>query len=830
MNRVMDRIVARVLCAALASTTAALMLAGAAKGASRRHHPAPVPSPVPVVVSLHELAASHAAAIVRGFYPKLRVRVDAHANAVIAIAPPDEADAIRTILQGIDVRNPAAANVDAEVLHNAAPSAVIQRLRSVFPTARFFVAPNRTLITVASPDDLEQIKTVIAAIDTPLQTPTPRPRYAPQAVRVQQGNVRTIARAVAHQVNDVAVAISGSVIVLRGPPDDVAHAKDLIAQLDVPQRGQSYATVYRLRYADAASTASLLEQSFPDATVAVNTDLNALTITASTEIQDRIAQAIAQLDVAPAGAPGASGGAAPSMTVVSLNAAMPGSNSSSTTASDLAQTVQQALQQSAPDLHVTVPPNSTQLILTGSPYSIELAEQLIAKLDVMPPMVVLDTEILEVDEGVAKQLGFQFPGAMLSTTFSETTPQVQSNGLPGRLLGLMPLTRTPLSLVAELNFLIANNEARILEDPQITTFSGHTATIRAGETINVLTTTGGGAGVVPTSQISSFQTGVTLDITPVVNADGLITIALHPTVNSVAGVSAAGVPNVQTRDTSTTVGLRDGQTLVIGGLIEDDSSREVQRIPFLGYLPLIGFLFRDTNVQHTRNELLISITPHVIPEHPPTAPEATPNPTPVPITLPTPVTVPLPTPAPWPMLPPAPRAQLLPTPVPVAISPPEPTPAPTVIPSERNAPALSDVGGSATPHPLVSPSPVALPSAFSQTDVYTFGTAPANNYAAPNAAPQIFFVQVQPTVIGDGEQMTISAITTTNVTRLTFGSNTMLPEAQLRMVAPGKWQSTFTFSSAGLPVGQSNVQMTLTATTAVGGMVAVPVPLSVVQP
>jgi type II secretory pathway component GspD/PulD (secretin) len=759
--------------------------------------PTPAPSPIPVVVSLHEIPAQRAAEIIRGFYPNLRVRIDARANAVVAVAPPDEADAIRTILQGIDVRNPDAASVDAEVLHVVSPSAVLPRLRSVFPHARFFIAPNRTLITVASPDDLTQIKPVIAAIDTPPQTPTPKPVYPPEAVRVLQGNVKQIARAVAHQVPDVAVAISGSTIVVRGPPDDVGHAKDLVAQLDVPQRNATFAEVYRLRYADANAVASVIQQSYPGIAVAVNGDLNAVTVRASGATQDRVSQAIAQLDVAPAGS-GTSGGAAPSIAVVNLNGAISASTGPSSTPGDIAQTVQQALQPSAPDLHITVPPNSTQLILTGSPYSIELAKELIAKLDVLPPMVVLDTKIVEMDEGVARQMGFEFPSAFLSTTYSETTPSNSLTGAAGRLLALQPLTRTPLSLVAELNFLVNTNRAKILEDPTITTFSGHTASIKAGETLNVLVTTGGGAGVVPTSQIQSFQTGVQLDIVPTVEADGVITLSLHPVVNSEAGISAAGVPNVQTRDVQTTVAMHEGQTLVIGGLIEDDTSRSVQKIPFLGDIPLIGKLFQDVNYSYSRNELLVTVTPHV--EYV-TAPQSASS-----SDLTTPNTPPA-------LLPSA----SLPTPplsLPVAAS-------PHVIPTPCPA-SSADCHGER----LASPSPE--PTAFTQTNVYTFGSAPSNNYAAPDAAPQIFYVQVQPTVIADGQQMTISAITTSNVTKLVFGDPAN-PEAQLQSVTPGKWQSTFTFRSAGLPSAQSSVHVTLTATTANGGMVTVPIPISVVQ-
>jgi type II secretory pathway component GspD/PulD (secretin) len=94
---------------------------------------------------------------------------------------------------------------------------------------------------------------------------------------------------------------------------------------------------------------------------------------------------------------------------VELKAAVPSlQGGPSTTATDIASTVTQAQQGSASDLHIVVPPNSTELVLTGSPYSIKLAKELIDKLDRPQTMVAMDTEVLEVDEGTIKQLGLQF--------------------------------------------------------------------------------------------------------------------------------------------------------------------------------------------------------------------------------------------------------------------------------------------------------------------------------------------------------------------------------------------------------------------------------------
>jgi general secretion pathway protein D len=797
----------------------------------------PTPNP-PIVITFQIIAAERAATILRSVYPQARVTVDAHANAVIVVAPGYEEQGMRTIASGIDTKNPTATAVDTYQLKVLSPQTVAGRLGGVFPQARVVVAPNRTVIILASPADMSQIKAIVAAIDTAPPTPTPKPRYPAEAVRVTQRNVKQVARAVANEAPNVKVAISGSEILLSGPSDDVEHAKQLIGELDVPQMGTQYTQVYRLKYIDAGSVAELFQRSFPGLPMAVDADLNAITVTSNLTTQRRIADAVSQLDVPPPGAGGTEGGgpAASGIQVVELKAAVPGlQGGPSTTAADIATTVTQALQGSASDLHIIVPPNSTELVLTGSPYSIKLAKELIDKLDRPQTMVAMDTEVLEVDEGTVKQLGLQFPAAAISTTFTEVPPLYPpGNTVPGAgqqipYLNFFPLIRTPISFAAELNFLIANNKARILEDPRITTVSGRTASLRAGETVNILTTTGGGTGTVATTQVQSFQTGVTLDITPVVNDGDYITVTLHPSVNSIAAISAAGVPNIQTRDTTTTVGLHDGQTIVIAGLIEDVDSRSVQKIPFLGDLPLIGrALFTYQNVQKTRNELIVTVTPHIVlpgesggigstklgiprPEGLPTLPPGTQLPPPRRVTTELPASTERPAPAPEPQ--------------PVSV------PTPPVRPQSNTPPP----GGVATakPSPIASPTgptPAPLPSAFSQTNVYTFGQAPQNNYAAPNAAPQIFYVQVSPSVVKNGEPMTIAAITTTNVARLTFGPNSLLPMASLQSVGAGQWQGSFPFSAAGLPIGQASVTLTLTATTGMGATVALPIPLSLLNP
>ena len=768
----------------------------------------------PTVIGVSIIDAARAASLLHSIYPNASVRVDRHANALIVAAPADQLTAMRTIVTGIDVKSPIQTTVDTIQLRSSQPADVISRIHSLFPHARFIVAPNRTIVIASNPNDLGQIKSVVSAIDTPPATPTPKPRYPAEAVRITQSDPHTVASAVSHGVPNVVVAVSGSDLLISGAPDDVAHAKALVAQLDLPPPSTQYTQVYRLRFVDAASVSDLLRRSFPNVQIQVDSSLNAITVLAPPKLQRRIADGIGQLDAAPAGA--TSGNSTLTSTpssndVVSLHAAVPGMNGSpSTSATDIATTVSQALSNSAPDLKITVPPNSTQLVLTGSPYSISQAKDLIAKLDTPQPLVVLDTEVLEVDETVAKDLGLQFPqgGALISTTFTEQPPPVPLNGgTPVPLTQLQPLSRTPITFGLQLNLLIQEGKARILADPRISTISGRTASIRAGDTLAILTTTGGGPGTIATTQLQTFQTGVTLDITPVVNANNFISVTLHPSVNSLSGI-LNGVPQISTRDTITTVNLMDNQTLVIGGLIQENTNRTLQKIPILGDAPIIGKLFQSSSVNSTRNELIITVTPHV----------AQPGESNI---------------SPGPPLPAIPTPQALPTLVPGTVFP-SPShnkpqaPAQATIPPPASNPSPIDVP-TPDPKPKATPSaaPQPLPTAFSQTNVFTYGAAPPNNYAAPGSGVQIYYVQAQPTVVKNGQSVTISAITSTNVDRLSFGTNSISPMTSLSKIGPGEWRSTFDFSTAGMPVSGGNVQLTLTAQNTFGGVASLPVPFSI---
>ena len=297
---------------------------------------------------------------------------------------------------------------------------------------------------------------------------------------------------------------------------------------------------------------------------------------------------------------------------------------------------------------------------------------------------------------------------------------------------------------------------------------------------------------------------MTLDITPVVNSGNFITVALHPSVNSLTAITN-GVPQISTRETQTTVGMQEDQTLIIGGLIEDNTSRNVTKIPLFGDLPVVGRLFRSESVNHVRNELIITVTPHIL--NPGTA-NVLPGPP-----LPT-----IPSPAPLPTLPPGTVLPLSPgSPTPMAVAPLHPSSAvsaPTASPSPTP--------GAAT---FVSVSAAASSAPFAGTNVFTYGKVPSSTFAAQNDPVQIFFATFSPTVLRNNDPVQIRAITTINVKSLTISYPGFA--TQLAQVSPGQWQAAYNFSTTALPVGQSKVLLALSAAGSAGQSSTIQIPVNI---
>lgn len=277
---------------------------------------------------------------------------------------------------------------------------------------------------------------------------------------------------------------------------------------------------------------------------------------------------------------------------------------------------QQALGQRVSD-NVAIDRRLNAIILTGTADQIAQSEALIRILDVPVDSVLLDTNVIEVTETGAKSLGLDYGQ-------TETTPIAHVYNTQAQIINNIPSQAIAGSLAIQSNIflLVSQGHARVLASPKILTQDGVSASILTGDSLPIRVTTPvgvGGVGAV-SSQVEYINVGVNLQILPRVTGQGGVDANVFSQVSSVTGFTSSNDPQISTRQAQTKVNLQEGQTLVIGGLLQQRDIRNLQKIPILGDLPLVGALFRFYTETRQNTNLVITITPHVVP-----APTVSPN-------------------------------------------------------------------------------------------------------------------------------------------------------------------------------------------------------------
>lgn len=312
---------------------------------------------------------------------------------------------------------------------------------------------------------------------------------------------------------------------------------------------------------------------------------------------------------------------------------------------------------------IELEPRTNSLIVTDIPEVFPQVEQIIAELDKKAPQVMIEAQIVEIDSDRTRNLGFEwggtngelgtFTGGARDTSFPLNLPKNLNNahffdplnpsgGIISSLgssassssggsssgSGSQVITQTGFlktsvldlsQLAITLRALVQRSEGRFLGKPKIMTLNNKTAVIEiaSNEAVAIQSNISGGNG---TSQASTsaerYETGVILKVTPQVNKEGYITMLLQPAFIDVqqAAISTASNPvfNPVRREARTLVRVKNGQTLVLGGLLRSVENKVVRKVPFLGYIPLIGWLFTSDLNSRRNTDLVIFITPTIV--------------------------------------------------------------------------------------------------------------------------------------------------------------------------------------------------------------------------
>lgn len=293
------------------------------------------------------------------------------------------------------------------------------------------------------------------------------------------------------------------------------------------------------------------------------------------------------------------------------------------------------------DIIVQAHDGTNALILTAPPAAMQSLQAVIRQLDIHRVQLMIKAVVAEVSTDLGAELGVQWrstsdvdsdsSGVIGGTNFSATglgINQVNEDnlaalgGLNGFNLGFFDGTTTILgtefiNLGALVSALATDSDTNILSTPSLVTMDNEEAEIVVGQNVPFITGSFTNTGADANNAVNPFQTieredvGLKLNVKPQINEGNVIRLDIQQEVSSIDNFRPEG-PVTNTRTISTSVMVEDGKILVLGGLIQDDLQESVQKVPFLGDIPLLGHLFRYTNTDHQKRNLMVFLRPVIL--------------------------------------------------------------------------------------------------------------------------------------------------------------------------------------------------------------------------
>ena len=286
--------------------------------------------------------------------------------------------------------------------------------------------------------------------------------------------------------------------------------------------------------------------------------------------------------------------------------------------------------------NLTVDKATNSLLFYGTASEAQKIRVVLDQIDIPYEQVSLEAQVMSINKTDSKNLGIEWEWSKAPQYYEEYTPEkITIDAATGKITsiepaeitrassfnkgttgGIISFGRSPDGLpyefyyAAKINALINNGKANILSKPKITTINGKEATINIGGEVPIPTLTVSDNTTTTTYEYK--ETGIILKYTPRVNDDGYITAKIHTEVSTPTYDADTKAYRFNKRSADTQVRLKDGETMVIGGLIGSDESKVMSKIPFLGDLPILGRFFSNVNNSKNESEVIIFVTARIV--------------------------------------------------------------------------------------------------------------------------------------------------------------------------------------------------------------------------
>jgi len=289
-------------------------------------------------------------------------------------------------------------------------------------------------------------------------------------------------------------------------------------------------------------------------------------------------------------------------------------------------------------------PSQGAIVVRGTPDQIALAQKLVGDLDKAKAEVIVDVAVLQINRDKSKTLGINPPtsatvalqnnitnsttntGTSTSTTTGTTS---STTGTPNQLNlnQINNLNATDFTITipqATATALFSDTSTKLIQKPEIRAVDGQKASLKIGDRVPVATGSFqpgiGGVGINPlvNTQFQYLDVGVNIDITPKVHSNGEVTLKVVMDISSVTGTSNIGgisQPVIGQRKIEHEVRLKEGEVNMLGGMLEDSQTKSLTGIPGLSQIPILKYLFGQTNTDHSETETVFVLIPHIVRSH-----------------------------------------------------------------------------------------------------------------------------------------------------------------------------------------------------------------------
>jgi general secretion pathway protein D len=268
------------------------------------------------------------------------------------------------------------------------------------------------------------------------------------------------------------------------------------------------------------------------------------------------------------------------------------------------------------------------IIVRGTPDQLKLAEKILSELDHPKSEVIIDVAVMEVSRDKMRKLGNTVPTSFdIGYVGSSGGTGGGGSGTNNSLVlnALKTLSGNSFAVAipgASLNLLSTDSRTKVLQQPQVRALNDQKATLRIGDRVPIATGSYqsgvvGGASISPLigTQFTYLDVGVNIDITPHVHSNGDVTLKMSLEISSVTGEQTIGgitEPTIGQRRIEQETRLADGEVNLLGGILQDTETQSLSGYPLLSRIPVLKYLFAQDNKEHSQEEIIFAITPHIV--------------------------------------------------------------------------------------------------------------------------------------------------------------------------------------------------------------------------